>query len=64
MWEEATIKELNEKPWRMQGKDNSLWIAIDYVDVMVTRLPERNARLLPPRDLGADAPATRYDSEY
>lgn len=62
--EEATIKELSEKPWRMQGKDNCLWVAIDYIDVMVHIFQTEMRDFYRLEDLWADAPATRYDSEY
>ena len=33
--EEATGRELGERPWRVQGREQALWIAMDYGDVMV-----------------------------
>lgn len=33
--EKATHEQLNEKPAHQEGSDNSLWILMDYIDVMV-----------------------------
>ncbi len=60
---EALEERLGEKPRRVEGKTNAVWVAVDYVDVMV------HIFLTPLRDyyrleqLWADAPATRYESE-
>ncbi|MBP3440099.1 MAG: ribosome silencing factor [Tidjanibacter sp.] len=60
---EALEERLGEKPRRVEGMTNAVWVAVDYVDVMV------HIFLTPLRDyyrleqLWADAPATRYESE-
>ena len=33
--EKQTSQQLNEKPFHKEGSDNSLWILLDYVNVMV-----------------------------
>lgn len=33
--EETMRKELKEKPVRVAGMENAIWVAMDYVDVMV-----------------------------
>ena len=33
--EELTLREIGEKPYRIQGLDNALWVAMDYGTVMV-----------------------------
>ena len=33
--EEKVLEELGEKVWRIEGQQNALWIAMDYVDVVV-----------------------------
>lgn len=39
--EEFIRKELKEKPVRVAGLENSIWVAMDYVDIMVhVFLPE------------------------
>ena len=32
--EKETQKELKEKPWHMEGKENAEWVLLDYVDVV------------------------------
>ncbi len=33
--EEDVLKNFHEKPWKTEGKDNSEWILIDFIDVVV-----------------------------
>ena len=33
--EEKVLETLGEKVWRVEGQQNALWIAMDYVDVVV-----------------------------
>ena len=33
--EEKVLETLGEKVWRIEGQQNALWIAMDYVDVVV-----------------------------
>ena len=56
--EEVMRKDLKEKPVRIAGRENSIWIAMDYVDVMVhIFLPEaRDFYNL--EELWQDAPMT------
>ena len=61
--EEATIKELGEKPWREQGLDNALCVAMDYGDVMVHIFQTEMRDFYRLEELWADAPATEYASE-
>ena len=60
---EALEERLGEKPRRVEGKTNAVWVAVDYVDVMVHIFltPLREYYRL--EQLWADAPATRYESE-
>lgn len=62
--EEATAKELQDKPWRVQGLDNALWVAMDYGNVMVHIFQTEMRDFYRLEELWADAPATKYDSEY
>lgn len=32
--EKETQKELKEKPWHIEGKENAEWVLLDYVDVV------------------------------
>jgi ribosome-associated protein len=53
-----TRKELKEKPWRQEGKSNSEWILLDYIDV-VCHIFYKDARsFYDIEDLWADAKRT------
>lgn len=62
--EEQTLKQLGEKPWRVQGLDNALWVAMDYGDVMVHIFQSEMRDFYRLEELWADAPKTEYPSEY
>lgn len=56
--EEFMRKELGEKPTHLVGKDNSIWVAMDYVDIIVhIFLPEAH-EFYNLEDLWNDAPVT------
>lgn len=62
--EEKTVGELGEKPWRVQGLDNALWVAMDYGNVMVHIFQTEMRDFYRLEDLWADAPAAEYTNEY
>ena len=62
--EEATGRELGERPWRVQGTDNALWVAMDYGDVMVHVFQSEMRDFYRLEELWADAPKREYTSEY
>ena len=41
--EEQVLETLGEKVWRVEGQQNALWIAMDYVDVVVHIFSDRIA---------------------
>lgn len=54
--EEKMREDLGEKPLRIAGRENSIWEAMDYIDIMVhTFAPEARERYALDR-LWADAP--------
>lgn len=61
--EEKVLTELNQSVWRVDGAANSLWIAMDYIDIVVHifQTPLRDFYKL--EQLWADAPAVKYESE-
>lgn len=61
--EEKVLEELGEKPWRIEGQQNALWIAVDYVDVVVHIFQTEMRSFYKLEELWADAPATRYEYE-
>lgn len=59
--EEKVLEVLGEKPWRIEGQQNALWIAVDYVDVVVHIFQTEMRSFYKLEELWADAPATRYE---
>ena len=61
--EEKVLTELNQNVWRVDGTANSLWIAMDYIDIVVHifQTPLRDFYKL--EQLWADAPVVKYESE-
>ncbi len=62
--ERATIEKLHQKPWRVQGVENCLWVAMDYVDVMVHIFQTEMREYYQLEALWADAPATRHNDQH
>ncbi len=61
--EEAMIEKLGQKVWRTEGRQTSLWIAMDYVDVMVHIFQTEMRDFYQLEELWADAPLTEYEYE-
>ncbi len=61
--EEAVERELNTRVWRIDGAANALWIAMDYVDVVVHIFQTEMRAYYKLDELWADAPLTKYDYE-
>ncbi len=61
--EEAMAEKLGEKLWRVEGRQMSLWIAMDYVDVVVHIFQTELRDFYKLEELWADAPSTKYESE-
>ena len=59
--EEQVLETLREKVWRVEGQQNALWIAMDYVDVVVHIFQTELREFYKLEELWADAPATRYE---
>ena len=59
--EEQVLDTLSEKVWRVEGQQNALWIAMDYVDVVVHIFQTELREFYKLEELWADAPATRYE---
>ncbi len=54
-------KDLDEKPRSGEGDASSLWVVIDYVDVVVHIFHEEKRELYAIEDLWSDAPRVRLD---
>jgi ribosome-associated protein len=61
--EEETEKQLKTRVWRVDGAANALWIAMDYVDIVVHIFQTEMRAFYKLDDLWADAPPTRYNYE-
>ena len=59
--EAQVLETLGEKVWRVEGQQNALWIAMDYVDVVVHIFQTELREFYKLEELWADAPATRYE---
>ncbi len=61
--EEAVEKELKTRVWRIDGAANALWIAMDYIDIVVHIFQTEMRGFYKLDELWADAPLTRYEYE-
>lgn len=62
--EDDVRKKINEKVWRVTGQENSMWIAMDYGNVVVHIFQNEMRDYYQLEELWGDAPMTKYDSEY
>jgi ribosome-associated protein len=53
-----TRKELKEKPWHIEGKTNSEWVLLDYINVVVHIFYKETRNFYDLEDLWADAKRT------
>lgn len=60
---EAVEEKLGEKVWRVEGKQTGLWVAMDYMDVVVHIFTTELRSFYKLEELWADAPLKRYDYE-
>lgn len=58
--EEKVEREVGERPRRIEGTQNAIWVVVDYVDVMVHIFQSDARRFYKLEELWADAPATKY----
>lgn len=61
--EEKVHEVLGENVWRVEGKQTGLWVAMDYVDVVVHIFQTELRDYYKLEELWADAPTTRYEYE-
>ena len=54
----STRKELSEKPWHTEGKTNSEWVLLDYVNVVAHIFYKEARSFYDIEDLWADAKRT------
>jgi len=58
--EERVEKELGEKVWRVEGLANSIWVAMDYIDVVVHIFQTETRAFYRLEEMWADAPTKHY----
>lgn len=61
--EEKVHEVLGENVWRVEGKQTGLWVAMDYVDVVVHIFQTKLRDYYKLEELWADAPTIRYEYE-
>ncbi len=61
--EEKVLETLGEKVWRVEGQQNAVWIAMDYVDVVVHIFQTEMRDFYRLEELWADAPMVKYEYE-
>ena len=61
--EEKVLETLGEKVWRIECQQNGVWVAMDYVDVVVHIFQTELRSFYKLEELLADAPMTKYEYE-
>lgn len=61
--EETVQQNLGQNVWRVEGKQTGLWVAMDYLDVVVHIFTTELRSFYKLEELWADAPMKRYDYE-
>lgn len=57
-------KSLHEKPWHMEGLDNSEWVLMDYMDVVVHIFQKHIREYYDIESLWGDAKTTSIETKY
>ena len=58
--EEKVYEKLKEKVWRVEGKENALWVVMDYGDIMVHIFQTELREFYKLEALWADAKMTKH----
>lgn len=61
--EQKVLEKLGEKVWRVEGQQNGVWVAMDYVDVVVHIFQTELRGFYKLEELWADAPMVKYEYE-
>lgn len=61
--EKTVEEETNEKPWHVEGYQNSTWILLDFGEVVVHIFHENTRKFYNLEELWADAKTIKIDSE-
>lgn len=57
-------KELKDKPWHIEGKDNAEWVLMDYVNVVVHVFQKHIREYYDIESLWGDAKTTIVETKY
>lgn len=57
-------KALQDKPWHVEGLENSQWVLMDYVDVVVHIFQKQTRKYYDIESLWGDAKITSIESNY
>ena len=57
-------KEIGEKPWHIEGLENSKWVLMDYIDVVVHIFNEETREYYKIEELWEEANSTLVESKY
>ena len=58
--EEQVFERLGQRPRRIEGMQNTIWVVVDYMDVMVHVFQTQAREFYRLGELWADAPTVRY----
>lgn len=61
--DEKVFETFGERVWCVEGQQNAVWIAMDYVDVVVHIFQTELRGFYKLEELWSDAPVTRYEYE-
>lgn len=60
--EKSVRNEIGERPWHVEGSENSLWVLVDYVSVVVHVFQKHIREYYDIEELWADAKVTNIES--
>jgi len=60
----SVSKALQDKPWHVEGLENSQWVLMDYVDVVVHIFQKQTREYYDIESLWGDAKITSIESNY
>ena len=61
--ERQVSRTVGERPWHVEGTDNSQWVLMDYADIVVHVFQENTRRFYDLESLWGDARITRIEQD-
>ena len=62
--EKQVRNELQERPWHVEGTENSMWVLVDYVSVVVHIFQKQTREYYDIEELWGDAMITKIENEF